>query len=98
MMEEQADTIIQNFTKWKKFLDIIRKPLRKSRTQAIFIAIRANILLISFEKLKDNPKLLEQLEEEFSDIEEAYKGLRNCELCFYHLFEEIEKLNKFIKE
>ena len=95
-VEELKLKVKSNSSLEESFLKIIDKPLKKALTQAIFILLRADILLISFEKLKENPEFSKRLKEEFIDVEEVYKGLKNCELCFYHLFNEMEKLNELI--
>ena len=96
IIDTNINVIVKKFMDGESFLKIINKPLKKAWTQAIFILIRADILLISFEKLKENPEFLKRLKEEFFDVEEVYKGLKNCELCFYNLFNEMEKLNELI--
>ena len=96
IIDKHTNTIVKNFAEGKSFCKIIEKPLKKSWTRAIFFSIRAVILLISFEKLKENPKYLKRLKKEIYDVEEVHKGLKNCEFCFYHISNEIEKLNKLI--
>ena len=96
IIEKHTDFIVKNFAEGKSLMKIIEKTLKKSWMQAIFISIRANILLISFERLKENPEFLKRLKDEFIDIEKVYKCMQKCELCFFHLFNEIEKLNGLI--
>lgn len=96
IIDRHTNTIVKNFAEGKSFCKIIEKPLKNSWTRAIFFSIRVLILLISFEKLKENSEYLKRLKKEICDVEEVHKGLKNCELYFYHLFNEFEKLNENI--
>jgi len=93
LLENKSNQLVNDYSNGKPILKLIEKQLMKDWWRIVHIEYDTLSFMRFVEQIKENPNLKNKLKNEIGDVDKFYNALKNCEICIYALYCEIEKIN-----